>query len=53
VPFRLAFTDEDPPGWIVAYAIMDFSFLVDVILTFFTSYTKEAVTGDIEVFESK
>lgn len=32
---------------------MDISFLADVILTFFTSYTKEAVTGDIEVFESK
>ena len=53
VPFRLAFSDYDPPGWIAAYAIVDFSFLADVILTFFTSYTKEGVTGDIEVFDSK
>lgn len=53
VPFRLAFSDFDPPGWIAAYAFVDISFLADVILTFFTSYTKEAVAGDIEVFDSK
>jgi len=55
VPFRLAFTDYDidPPGWITAYAVVDIMFLFDVILTFFTSYTKETSTGDVEVFERK
>jgi len=53
VPFRLAFSDGDSPGWIAVYAIVDISFLADIILTFFTSYTDEAVTGDVEVFESR
>jgi hypothetical protein len=35
------------------YAVVDISFLADVILTFFTSYTREAVSGDVEVFESR
>lgn len=53
VPYRLAFTDEDPPGWTAAYVFVDLLFLADIILTFFTSYTEEAVAGDIEVFNSK
>lgn len=53
VPFRLAFSDFDTPGWMAIYAVVDISFLADVILTFFTSYTKEAVSGDVEVFESR
>lgn len=39
VPVRLAFEDNDPLGWIIAYSIVDVSFLVDIIMTFFTSYT--------------
>lgn len=40
VPIRLAFTEgEDPIEWIVAYAFVDLSFLFDIILTFFSSFT--------------
>ena len=39
VPVRLAFEDNDPLGWKIAYSIVDVSFLVDIILTFFTSFT--------------
>jgi hypothetical protein len=53
VPFRLAFTDVDPVGWVTSYAAVDIIFLFDVILTFFTSYTKEEPTGDVEIFEKK
>ena len=51
VPFRLAFTSYDPLGWIITYAMVDVTFLIDVILTFFTSYTQETPTGDVEVFD--
>jgi hypothetical protein len=40
VPIRLAFADgADPLEWILLYAFVDLSFLVDIILTFFTSFT--------------
>jgi hypothetical protein len=39
VPVRLAFQDDEPIGWVVAYSAVDLSFLIDIILTFFTSYT--------------
>ena len=39
VPIRLAFFDNDEIGWVVAYSVIDFSFLIDIILTFFTSFT--------------
>jgi hypothetical protein len=39
VPWRLAFSNSDPLGWTIVYAIIDLVFLTDLILTFFTSYT--------------
>jgi hypothetical protein len=39
VPWRLAFSNSDPIGWILVYAVIDFIFLFDLVLTFFTSYT--------------
>ena len=39
VPTRLAFVDTEPIGWVIVYALIDLSFLVDIILTFFTTYT--------------
>jgi len=39
VPYRLAFTDFDPPRWVIIYAIIDICFLVDIILSFLTSLT--------------
>lgn len=51
VPVRLAFDDDDPPAWVIVYAIIDLSFLIDMILTFFTSYTDEI--QNIEVFDHK
>lgn len=50
VPVRLAFSDEDPIGWVVAYTLVDVSFLIDIIITFFTSYTD---SDNIEVTQHK
>ena len=47
VPVRLAFADDDPVGWVVAYAVVDISFLIDIILTFFTTYTDEITDGEV------
>lgn len=41
VPVRLAFADEDPLSWKIIYNWIDISFLIDIILTFFTSYTND------------
>ncbi len=41
VPWRLAFTDSDSIAWTSVYLIIDVIYLIDVILTFFTSYTDE------------
>lgn len=47
VPIRLAFADEDPLAWIIVYATVDFSFLIDIVLTFFTSYTDTQTDGEV------
>ena len=41
VPWRLAFSDSDPIGWTSVYLIIDFIYCIEVILTFFTSYTDD------------
>ena len=41
VPWRVAFNDIEPVEWLVAYLITDSFFLIDIVLTFFTSITKE------------
>ena len=38
VPWRLAFSEEDTKTWIVINGCVDFSFLVDIIFTFFTAF---------------
>ena len=49
VPYRLAFSDHDPIGWMLFYIISDTMFLVDIILTFMTSLY-EPDTG-VEIVE--
>lgn len=39
VPYRLAFIEVEPPGWLAAYWIIDGCFLLDIIMTFFTTIT--------------
>lgn len=54
VPVNLAFGDDDnqdPLIWIIIYAWIDLSFLVDIVLTFFTSYT-DSITS-VEVTDNK
>lgn len=51
VPVRLAFSNDDPIEWILIYAIVDAAFLLDIIFTFFTSYT-DPVTN-LEVTDHK
>jgi hypothetical protein len=51
VPVRLAFSDSDPVEWIVIYAFVDISFAIDIILTFFTSFT-DSITN-LEVVQHK
>ena len=38
VPYRLAFTEEDPPGWVIAYFAIDCFFFFDILLCFFTTF---------------
>ena len=38
VPYRLAFTEEDEIEWVLTYFIIDGFFLLDIILTFFTTF---------------
>jgi hypothetical protein len=47
VPWRLAFSDGDPPGWIAVYFLIDAIFTIDIVLTFFTSYTDEVTQSEI------
>ena len=53
VPFRLAFNETDPIEWTVVYGVIDFIFLIDIIITFFTSYTDEDENGGAEVLDIK
>lgn len=39
IPFRLAFSDDESLEWDIAYYVMDFFFLLDMILSFFTTYS--------------
>ena len=41
VPVRLAFVEQDNGSWFVFYIITDVFFLIDLILTFFTSVPDE------------
>ena len=41
VPVRLAFVEQDSGPWFVFYTITDVFFLIDLILTFFTSVPDE------------
>lgn len=45
VPVRLAFSENDTVGWIVAYEFIDICFLIDIVLTFFSSYS-DPLTND-------
>jgi hypothetical protein len=52
VPVRLAFgEDEETISWLIVYTIIDAGFLLDVLVSFFTSYTDEIT--NIEVIEHK
>ena len=41
VPIRLAFDTSEPIGWVIFYTLTDIIFLVDIILTFFTSVSNK------------
>ena len=47
VPWRLAFYDENSFNWMIAYFSIDFFFLLDIILTFFTSVSDDQNIGEI------
>ena len=47
----MATEEEIPASWENCYHIFDFIFLVDIILTFFTSYHDEK--HDLEILEHK
>ena len=53
VPINLAFdsSENDPLIWVIIYAWIDFSFLIDIVLTFITSYT-DPITS-VEVTDHK
>lgn len=41
-PLQLAFVEEDTIEWILMSAIIDVSFFVDIVLTFFSAYVEES-----------
>ena len=53
-PWRLAFTDEDDIPWTVVGACVDFFFLVDLVINFFTAYHDDEfnLIDDRKVIES-
>lgn len=51
VPVRLAFSEKDPVEWVIIYALVDLSFLADIVLTFFCTYTDNVT--NMEVTEQK
>ena len=52
LPYRMAFYDSDPsPAWMSIWLIIDVVFLVDIILTFCTTFTDSFT--NVEVFDHK
>ena len=47
VPYRLAFYPESDTFWNVTYISMDFMFLIDIIVTFFTSVSDDITCTEI------
>ena len=47
VPTRLAFATSDPIGWVIFYGVTDTLFLLDIIITFFTSINDKDKTCQI------
>ena len=43
VPYRIAYTDDNPTSMIVIDTLMDLLFLFDLIMSFFTSYEDKKV----------
>jgi len=41
VPYRLAFFEGDSEAWMRTFEIFDCMFLIDIVLTFFTSISKD------------
>jgi hypothetical protein len=37
IPYRLAFSDEESFTWETIYYVMDFFFLIDMVISFFTT----------------
>ena len=51
VPYRLAFVDVDTDVWVWTYQTIDFMFLVDIVLTFFSSIQKDENSEEITDFK--
>ena len=52
VPVRLAFgEDYETIAWLIIYSIIDFGYLLDMVFSFFTSYTDDLT--NIEVIDHK
>ena len=47
VPYRVAFVEEDTETWIILYWLIDICFLIDMILSFFTSVSDESTSTEI------
>ena len=47
IPYRLAFVDEETMQWTVVYYCIDFFFLVDLVICFFTSYRDDYRQVDV------
>ena len=46
-PWQLAFVEDDTLGWIILNCTIDVSFLIDIIVTFFTAYYDEKAMNKV------
>ena len=51
VPYRIAFEDVAPPTWVYIDTVLDFLFIIDMILNFFTAIEND--NGDIIIDRKK
>ena len=51
VPYRIAFEDIAPPAWVYTDTVLDFLFIIDMILNFFSAIEND--NGDIIIDRKK
>ena len=48
-PYRIAFSESEPPSWVIINAFIDSSFAIDIVLSFLSAYH----TGEYELIDDR